>query len=150
MRFEFATAGRIVFGQGSIAELGPAAKALGSRALVVTGLAAGETPVPSTLECALFSVRGEPTTDLAREGVGTLRREGCDLVVGIGGGSAIDAGKAIAALAANSGEPRDYLESLGAAGHWNTPRCPASPCRPRPAREPKSHATPSSRRRSIG
>jgi alcohol dehydrogenase class IV len=80
---------------------------------VVTGLAAGETPVPSTLECALFSVRGEPTTDLAREGVGTLRREGCDLVVGIGGGSAIDAGKAIAALAANSGEPLDYLEVVG-------------------------------------
>ncbi len=113
MRFEFATSGRIVFGPGSIAELGPAAKALGSRALVVTGLADGETPVPSTLECALFSVRGEPTTDLAREGVETLRRERCDLVIGIGGGSAMDAGKAIAALAANSGEPLDYLEVVG-------------------------------------
>jgi alcohol dehydrogenase class IV len=56
---------------------------------------------------------GEPTTDLVSQGTQRAREAGCDLVVGIGGGSAIDAGKAIAALLTNGGEPLDYLEVIG-------------------------------------
>ena len=48
-----------------------------------------------------------------REGVEAFRGAGCDLVIAIGGGSAIDAGKAIAAAAANSGDLLDYLEVIG-------------------------------------
>jgi len=48
-----------------------------------------------------------------RGGVERVRSERCDFVISIGGGSAIDTGKAIAALASNSGEPLDYLEVIG-------------------------------------
>ena len=40
-------------------------------------------------------------------------RERCDLVIAMGGGSAIDAGKALAAMLANPGDPLDYLEVIG-------------------------------------
>jgi alcohol dehydrogenase class IV len=50
---------------------------------------------------------------LARAGAQLVQAEGCDLVIGLGGGSAIDAGKAIAALAVNGGDPLDYLEVVG-------------------------------------
>ena len=55
----------------------------------------------------------EPTVQIARDGVDLFRKERCDLVIGVGGGSVIDAAKAIAALATNSGEPLDYLEVVG-------------------------------------
>jgi alcohol dehydrogenase class IV len=51
--------------------------------------------------------------ELVAEGVALCRRQQCDLVIGFGGGSALDAGKAIAALAANPGEILDYLEVVG-------------------------------------
>ncbi len=124
MRFEFATSGRIVFGAGSVTELGAAAKSMGTRALVVTGVAAERTPLAATIAFAVFPVSGEPTTAVVREGVAMLRRERCDLVIGIGGGSAIDAGKAIAALAANSGEPLDYLEVVGRGASLSSPSLP--------------------------
>ncbi len=60
-----------------------------------------------------FEVHGEPTVDVARQGAALAKAERCDVVVAIGGGSAIDAGKAIAALAANSGDVLDYIEVIG-------------------------------------
>ena len=50
---------------------------------------------------------------VVREGVAAFHDGACDLVIAIGGGSAIDAGKAIAAAAANSGDLLDYLEVIG-------------------------------------
>jgi alcohol dehydrogenase class IV len=58
-------------------------------------------------------VAGEPSVDLVRTGAEYGREEGCDLVIAIGGGSAIDAGKALAAMIANPGDPLDYLEVIG-------------------------------------
>ena len=68
-----------------------------------------------------FSLTGEPTLAMVREGVKAAR--GCDFVIGFGGGSAMDAAKAIAALAPNSGEPLDYLEVIGRAARSNTLLC---------------------------
>jgi alcohol dehydrogenase class IV len=65
------------------------------------------------VEIVYFSVSDEPTTGLVREGVELARQRGCDLVIGFGGGSCIDAGKAIAALIANEGDVYDYLEVIG-------------------------------------
>jgi alcohol dehydrogenase class IV len=119
MGFEFATAARILFGEGVLRQAAPAAAAMGARALVVTGASPERAaPLIRQLEsvaiyCALFPVAGEPTVDLIRGGAEYARRERCDLVVAMGGGSALDAGKALAAMLANPGDPLDYLEVIG-------------------------------------
>lgn len=117
--FEFATATRILFGPGTARTLGAQAGALGSRAVVALGIPEGRAaPLLEELTrhgvgFTLFPVKGEPTVELARQGARLAVGQGYDLVIGLGGGSAIDSGKAIAALAANPGDPLDYLEVIG-------------------------------------
>lgn len=130
MRFEFATASRIVFGVGVLKEAGALAAGLGRRALVVVGRG-GERAAPlldglkaAGVEAVTFTVAGEPTTDLVRVGTAQARAAGCDLVIGIGGGSVIDAGKAIAALLTNGGDPLDYLEVIGRGQPITQPSAP--------------------------
>src|SRR5258706_7676375 len=60
-----------------------------------------------------FSVDGEPTLDLVERGVQEARGSQCDFVIGFGGGSCLDAGKAIAMLLNNRGKLLDYLEVIG-------------------------------------
>jgi alcohol dehydrogenase class IV len=121
VRFEFATADRIIFGPGAVAELGPIARAIGRRAFVATGkdkmrhAAVINDLEGAGLRCTLFGVAGEPTVDLVREGAGLFKSAECELLIAIGGGSVIDAGKAVAALAANPGDVLDYLEVIGKA-----------------------------------
>ena len=125
MRFDFATASRIVFGWGAAAGIAGEARAMGSRALLVTGGSPRAAALRDSLPgCAVLAVKGEPTVDLARAGVRLAREQGCDVVIGFGGGSAIDAGKAIAVLAANSGEPLDYLEVVGRGRTLEAPPLP--------------------------
>ena len=119
MRFDFATATRIIFGPGTLEQAGPAAAALGSRALLVLGRSA-ERAAPLLAELAshgvataILHVAGEPTTLLVLDGIDLARQEHCDLVVGCGGGSVLDTGKAIAALLANPGNLEEYLEVIG-------------------------------------
>jgi alcohol dehydrogenase class IV len=119
MRFEFATAARIIFGPGTVSQAAPLAREMGQRALVTIGLKADRAAallaalIAADLSYVTLPVPGEPTVELARAGAQLVQAEGCDLVIGLGGGSAIDAGKAIAALAANGGDPLDYLEVVG-------------------------------------
>ena len=119
MNFEFSTAERILFGQGKIQQAGSLAAEIGRRALVVTGMA-GERPAAllelldrSGVEFHRFTVGGEPTVALIRRGVQQARETACELVIAFGGGSALDAGKAIAILARNDGDVLDYLEVIG-------------------------------------
>ena len=112
--FEFATAGRILFGEGSARNVISESRSMGQRPMLVTGSSAGRAAwLREELECVPFSITGEPTVDAARAGAHLAREAGCDVVIAVGGGSAIDGAKAIAALAANSGEPLDYLEVVG-------------------------------------
>jgi alcohol dehydrogenase class IV len=125
--FEFATAGRVLFGAGRAAELPALLAACGSRALVCTGgrpdrhagLLAG-LGVPAVV----FPVAGEPTVDLARAAAGAAREHDADVVVAIGGGSVIDTGKAAAMLLGNGGDPLDYLEVIGAGRAITRPSVP--------------------------
>ncbi len=116
--FEFATAGRIIFGPGSLARLPELTRPYGSRALLVTGRTGERAALLTELlnrggiSPVMFAAEGEPTLDTVRRGA-KAARNGCDLVIGFGGGSAMDAAKAIAVLATNSGEPLDYLEVIG-------------------------------------
>ena len=112
MIFEFATAARIVFGAGAVSEVAAAAREWGSWPLLVTGSDGGDLP-RTGLSGAVFSVNGEPTVDLVRDGVRAAIENKADVIVAIGGGSAIDAGKAIAGLLRNGPEPLDYLEVVG-------------------------------------
>ena len=118
--FEFATAARLLFGEGRAAEVPAEVATLGlGRVLLVTGrprpaaeaLAAGLLARGVAVEP--FRVSGEPTVEVAREGVARAREAGCQGVVALGGGSAIDAGKAVAALAPNGGDVLDFLEVIG-------------------------------------
>lgn len=119
MNFEFATATRIVFGAGAVRQVGANVKKFGRRALVVTGarperaekLLASLTA--SGISTAVFSVAGEPDIATVERGVAFAKAEQCEFVVSIGGGSVIDAGKAIAAMMTNEGALMDYLEVVG-------------------------------------
>jgi alcohol dehydrogenase class IV len=114
MRFEFATATRIVFGEGTAASLPELARGLGVRPLVVTGASPDRAAkIVAALSAETFAVAGEPTVDMVREGALRAKGVGCDVVVAIGGGSVIDAGKAVAILATNGGEPLEFLEVVG-------------------------------------
>jgi alcohol dehydrogenase class IV len=119
LAFELAAPTRIVFGAGCAREVGALAARLGSCALVVTGKSADraravlEALAAAGVQAATFSVAGEPTVETARAGVAAARPASGDVVIAFGGGSTIDAGKAIAALVANGGDPLDYLEVVG-------------------------------------
>jgi len=110
---------RLIVGPGSIVELGAAAASLGRRALLMTGRRAlresgttreilrilGEANVTVTV---FEEVESEPcceTCDRARE---ILRTRGCDVVIGAGGGSALDAAKVAAGLAAEEAPTLDF------------------------------------------
>lgn len=125
MGFEFATATRIVFGEGAAATLPELVRPLGSRPLVVTGSSRERAAsLVSALSAETFEVRGEPTVDLVREGARLAQSAGCNVVISIGGGSAIDAGKAIAILATNGGEPLEFLEVAGKGRALTAPALP--------------------------
>ncbi len=119
MHFEFATASRIVFGPGSIRELPSAASSLGKRLFFVEGSSGQRTAAPiehlrtQGLEVAEFHVSGEPSVEAVLSGVQQARAHNCDMVIGMGGGSAMDTAKAIAALLTNPGDIYDYLEVVG-------------------------------------
>jgi alcohol dehydrogenase class IV len=130
MRFEFATATRVVFGAGTLAEIRTIAGEFGLSALVVTGRHPDRAKRLLNLlrdrgvNRTVFSTEGEPTLDVVRTGVEKARAAGCDLVIGYGGGSALDTGKAIAALLTNGGDPLDYLEGIGAGRALSRPSAP--------------------------
>lgn len=132
MRFEFATATRIIFGQGTSEKVAPLAAEIvgpsdsrrrtglrGSCAFVVTGNTVKraepllEQLSKHRIKCVTFNVPGEPTTTITKAGIEQARQVKSDLVIGIGGGSVLDTGKAIAAMLTNSGRLEDYLEVVG-------------------------------------
>ena len=107
MQFDFATAGRIVFGAGAAARVGQIASEFGSRAFVVIRRRAGFDPLENAgIECVRYAVSGEPTVDDVREGAKAARSAECHVVIAVGGGSVIDTAKAIAALAGGILWPR--------------------------------------------
>lgn len=130
MRFEFATSARIVFGEGTVREAAPAAAAMGKHALVVMGATPRHAgPLMDDLRaagvaCDGFVVPGEPSITLAGQGAVLAREAGCDVIIGIGGGSSLDAAKAIAALATNGADPLEFLEVIGRARPLGQPPLP--------------------------
>ncbi len=117
--FEFTAPPRILFGPGQVRQAGKIARGWGARALFVTGrdprrvAAVLERLSEESIRHVCFSVAGEPTTDVVRQGVAQAREMEAEIVIGAGGGSVLDAAKAIAILATHEGEALDYLEVVG-------------------------------------
>jgi alcohol dehydrogenase class IV len=121
--FEFFGVGRIVFGRGKFAEIGEIAAAFGRHALIVyngddlgRGGALDRLTDLLATQSILFTTyrqNGEPIVADIDAAVQTARHANCDCVIALGGGSAIDAGKAIAAILTNGGEALDYMEVVG-------------------------------------
>ncbi len=117
--FEFRAPPRILFGPGVSQRVGEVARDLGCRrALVVTGPVLAKTGYPGQvvdslssagLTAAIFAeIDAEPTVRHVEQGLAALKENECDLVVALGGGSPMDAAKAIAVMAANPGSIADY------------------------------------------
>lgn len=119
MRFEFSTAARIIFGPGTLKDIGTFAVKMGRRAFVVTGRNADRSaPLSEPLrkqgvEFSQFSIPEEPTIELALAAAEEARGDDCDFVIGIGGGSVLDTGKVVAALLTNRGQLMKFLEVIG-------------------------------------
>ncbi|MBB4066299.1 iron-containing alcohol dehydrogenase [Gellertiella hungarica] len=115
----FQTAGEILFGRGKASEAARRILPFGRKVFLVHG----RTPARADwmaaelealgAEISGFAVPGEPDLPLIEMGIAAARASGSDVVVAIGGGSVIDAGKAIAALVRASGPIIDYLEVVG-------------------------------------
>lgn len=114
---------RVDFGAGRLAALPATLRAYGEHVLVVTGAGSFTrsrhwAPLEARLRAeglawTLVRVRGEPTAPFVDETVAALRSERVDVVVGIGGGSALDAAKAIAGLLRRGRSVMDHLEGVG-------------------------------------
>lgn len=119
MKFSFQTAGKILFGCGVSSGIGEIAGKFGNRVLLITGKDSSRTAPIREILCASgmkitdFSVPGEPDIELMDEAAILVRETTFEVIIGIGGGSVLDAGKAVSILAANDGEVTDYLEIIG-------------------------------------
>src|SRR5664280_375147 len=119
--FDFRLPTRVVFGSGSVARLPEAISGLGRKALLVTyrdgsmRTAGTLGKVVDLLDEAHVSVvvdegvEPNPRSDYIDRLARTARKEDCSFVVGLGGGSAMDAAKAIAIAAANDTSILDYM-----------------------------------------
>src|SRR5690606_26035057 len=114
---------RIEFGSGALGKLPGIARSFGSRALLVTGAGSlKSSPFWPDVTAGLktqgmtwlhLAIPGEPSPQMVDEAVRALRAEPIDVVIGIGGGSALDAAKAIAGLLKPGNSVMDHLEGVG-------------------------------------
>lgn len=122
LNFEFTLPTKIIFGAGEIIELGKEVKKIGGRPLIVTGRRAmRETGILNKVIDSLKGVKVEPVlfakiepnprAETVDEGGKVAREENCDLVIGLGGGSAMDAAKGIAAVAVSKRPVWDHVYS---------------------------------------
>lgn len=119
LAFESAVPTRIIFGCGSLARVPELVAKSGKNVLIVTGKGKrnarelAERLSQTGIISHFFSIQSEPTTTDIENAVSVVLSNNCDVIVGLGGGSVIDAAKATAALAANKGDIIDYLEVIG-------------------------------------
>lgn len=132
--FSVARLPRIVFGDGALAQLPELAAGFGSRALLITGRRSfRETLRYARLTASLaqrgvafenVSVSGEPSPSLVDEAVAAHHGRGIEVVIAIGGGSVLDAAKAIAGLLPFGNPVLDHLEGVGRGIAYRGPAAP--------------------------
>lgn len=120
MNFEFHNPTHLIFGAGVFSRLGEAASKHGRKALLVTGggsvkrsgvfdraVASLKAAGVVVIDCA--GVEPNPRITTVRRGAQIARDEGCDVIIALGGGSAMDAAKVMAAGALYNGDPWDLI-----------------------------------------
>lgn len=116
MQFEFQNPTRLIFGAGTVARLGEVVREHGQRALLVTG--GGSVKLSGVYQRAVASLKAagvavaecsgvepNPRISSVARGAQIARNEGCEVVIGLGGGSTMDAAKVMAAAALYEGDP---------------------------------------------
>ena len=120
MEFNYNLPVNLIFGIGKVEELGKETGKYGKKALIVTGRSSTKKSglldkavnllKEANVESVIFDkVSQNPLTTTAYEGADLAKKENCDVVVGLGGGSIMDAAKAIAFIALNEGDISDYI-----------------------------------------
>lgn len=119
MTFNFTSAPRTIIGEGALNIAAPYIKELGKKALIVTGKIITKTGLAAQvqevlkaqgIDSVLFNdLPGEPTDTMIYSGVDVFKKEGCDFIIGLGGGTPLDSAKAIAAMAVLPGKLIDYF-----------------------------------------
>lgn len=118
--FNFNLPVNLYFGRGEFQKAGGIAKQCGHKFLIVTGISSSKKSGLLSRLCNLLEENGvlyeiydkvpqNPLTTTAEDGAKYLQETGCDAVFGLGGGSVMDAAKAIAFLAVNKGNISDYI-----------------------------------------
>lgn len=129
--FEYQMPTRIVFGEGSLSRLKEVVGEPKSRVLVISGAESMRRAgvldrIVQMLgeDCTVLyeGVASNPTPDIVDQAVDVFRREKCDVVIGIGGGSAIDVAKCVAILQDNPYKTWEYLRKE------STLENPGAPC----------------------
>ncbi len=121
LRFDFLNTPQIVFGKGRFQEIGDLLSQYGKR-ILIAGSESAFSQIKEQFEAIISKkkisyeiifIKGEPDIHQIDSGVELGIKQKADAVLGIGGGSAVDAGKAIAGLISNGGSAKDYMEVIG-------------------------------------
>jgi len=120
MNFEFHNPTHLTFGAGTLSKLGEVASKYGKKVLIVTG--GGSVKRSGVFDKAVYSldaadvayaecdgVEPNPRITSVARGADITRKEGCDVIIALGGGSTMDASKVIAAAALYDGDPWDLI-----------------------------------------
>lgn len=128
MEFNYHLPVNLLFGRGRIREIGALAASYGTKALLVTGQNSARKSglldrvtgylSAAGVDAVVFDkVRQNPLTTTAEEGAELARGQGCDMVIGLGGGSILDCAKGIAFLCVNEGDINDYIFNRASGEH---------------------------------
>lgn len=122
---------RIVYGPGSLSNIGEEAKKEGNRVLIVSDNMMKKLGYLETCEKALqesglhtaafLDIETEPTDKYVEKALEMVQQENADVIVALGGGSCIDTAKAVAVLATNEGAIKDYMNNKKTAAHKALP-----------------------------
>ncbi len=128
--FQFARMPLISFGTGKISDLPEMIKKYGNEFILVTGQKSFMNSDHAQILLTTFGkkeinhhhviISAEPSPEVINQAVSILKAETINVVVGIGGGSVLDAGKAISAMMYKTDPVQDYLEGIGSKEHPGT------------------------------
>ena len=131
--FEFTCVGRIIFGAGKLPKAAELAANLGRRAMVITNAGTPQDcPIvvrlanalrDADVEATVLWQQGEPTVQDVDAAVEAAKAAGCEVLVGLGGGSAIDTAKAVAGILTNGQSTAFYMDGI-ASGYFTKPALP--------------------------